>query len=66
MHVQLFNSKLTTILQHLQKDQLTCIHPLSICRANCNTNEASVSLSYFYSDQCSEVSESELEFSKPD
>lgn len=28
MHVQLFNSILTMILQHLQKDQLMCIHPL--------------------------------------
>lgn len=30
MHVQLFNGILTMILQHLQKDQLICVHLLSI------------------------------------
>lgn len=67
MHVQLFNSILTMILQHLQKNQLMCIHLLSISYStNCNTNEVSITLSYDYSEQSSEVSESELGYSKPD
>lgn len=66
MHVQLFNGTLSMILQHLQKDQLMCIHLLSISYStNCNTNEISITLSHDYGGQSSEVSESELGYSEP-
>lgn len=66
MHVQLFNGILTMILQHLQKDQLICVHLLSISYStDCNTNEVSITRSYDDHEQSSEVSESELGYSKP-